>query len=120
MLAGPECPVAAVSEGVLRPHLAGQLVERLGAEGGVLYSIGRDDAVSGTGQSGDDAGCQGVGIATRGFIDCVRDDPLDVCAMAFRHPALLAVGPLRPTPSRTLPLPIAHWPPLVKRPICGR
>jgi hypothetical protein len=88
MLAGPECPVAAVSEGVLRPHLAGQLVERLGAEGGVLYPIGRDDAVSDRGQSGDEAGCQDVGIATRCFVDRVRDDPLDGRAIAFRHPAL--------------------------------
>jgi hypothetical protein len=76
MLAGPECPVAAVSEGVLRPHLAGQLIERLGAEGGVLYPIGRDDAVSDPGQSGDDAGGQAGGITTRRFIDCVCNDPL--------------------------------------------
>jgi hypothetical protein len=59
-----KCPVAAVSERVLRPHLAGQLVERLGAKDGVLYPIGRDHAVSSLRQTGDDAGGQGVGIAT--------------------------------------------------------
>src|ERR1700738_4196346 len=61
MLARPECPVAAVSEGVLRPHLAGQLVERLAAEGGVLHPIGRDDAVSGRGSTA--KGCRAAVIA---------------------------------------------------------
>jgi hypothetical protein len=80
--------------GYIRSGMKRQFVEWLGAEGGVLYPIGRDDAVSGRGQSGDDAGGQGVGIATRGFIDRVRDDPLDGCAIALRHSALLVV-PMR-------------------------
>ena len=80
----------------------------------------RDDAVSGRGQSGDDAGCQGMRIATRCFVDRVRDDPLDGRAIAFRHPALPCCGPCGANTPRIPPLPTAGWPPLVNRPICGR
>jgi hypothetical protein len=107
MLAGPECPVAAVSVGILRTHPGRQLVEWPGAWCGVLSPVGRDDTITCPGQGGEDAACQSVGIATGCFIDCVRDNPLDVCAIAFRHPALLAVAHAL-TPSRMLPLPSAR------------
>jgi hypothetical protein len=117
MLAGPECPVAAVSGVVLRPHLAGQLVERLGVDGGVLSPVGRDDRITCLAQSGDDAGGQGVGIA--------RAVSLIVFAI-IRSTAALSRSDI-PSPrssaltsGRVRPLPTAGWPGLVNRPICGR
>jgi len=71
-----ERPIPAVSVAILRAHLGRQLVERLGTERGVLYQVDRVDTVSRLRQCGDDAGGQGVGIATRRFIDRLRNYPI--------------------------------------------
>jgi hypothetical protein len=56
-------------------QLGRQLLERLATECGVLRQVDRGDAVSRLRQGGDDAGGQGVGIATRRFNDRIGDDP---------------------------------------------
>src|SRR5205085_12476388 len=90
----------------------------LAARCGVPSPVGRDDTIACFGQRGDDAGGQGVGIATRCFSDRVRDYPFDGCAIEFRHSALLV--PMGLTSSRIPPLPTAGWPPLVNHPICAK
>src|ERR1700724_3382016 len=89
VLAGPECPIPSVSVGILRAHLGRQLLERLATECGVLRQVDRGDAVSRLRQGGDDAGGQGVGIATRRFNDRIGDDPLDGRDIDPRHSVLL-------------------------------
>jgi hypothetical protein len=63
-----------------------------GAEGGVHYPLGRGDTEACLSQGGDDAGRQGIEIATRCFIDRVRDD----CSTAALSPSGIPLSSLWP------------------------
>jgi hypothetical protein len=52
---------------------------------GVLYSIRRNDEVSGLAQPSEDAGSQGIRVAARCFVDRVGDNPLDGSDIGSRH-----------------------------------
>ena len=86
-----ESPIAATSMQVLRTHFGRELVERLRTESGVLGAgSDRSEAVSLSLQRSDYVRRKLGWITARGFVDRIRDDPLDGANRFFSHALLLA------------------------------
>src|SRR5215472_10078532 len=109
-----EGPIAAIPVQVLRTHFGRQLVEWLRTESSVLGAGShRSNTVSFSLQRSDYVRRMLGWITARGFIDGIRDDPLDGPTMFFSH-ALLLVPHMPTTLCTFLCLPTSgdhcnHW-----------